>query len=103
MFRGWTPPWSVKVITLNTADVRRPDDPSLQWKLEASFRHNDFLIVARTLRFGGTEELVVRASNKWALDYFIRKGKIRTHPRLLRMVVTGPGYNEEINQSQMRT
>lgn len=56
--------------------------------------------VAFVLFHGGMEEIVVRGMSKKALDEFIRMNNLRTHPRLRRLVITGPdGVMEQLPQN----
>ncbi len=89
----------LKLIRLNSSNVDVPDDPSLPFKLEAVFSPPEFLIVAFICMHGGSEELVVRARTKETMDTFIATEYLRQHPRLRRLIVTGPdGVLEDIQK-----
>ncbi len=45
--------------------------------------------VAFVMLHGGSEEIVVRAMTKEALDKFVETSGFRTHPRLRRKIITG--------------
>jgi hypothetical protein len=87
----------LKLIHHNASGVNVPDDPSFPFKLEGNFSPPEFMNVAFVLMHGGSEEIVVRAMTKAALDKLIEANHFRTHPRLRRMTITGPdGIAEEI-------
>ena len=89
----------LKLIRLNSCNVNLPDDPSFPFRLEAVFSPPEFLIVAFICMHGGSEDLVVRAMTKEAMEEFIATEHLRQHPRLRRLTVTGPdGVLEEITQ-----
>ena len=91
----------LKLIRLNSVGVDRLDDPSYPYKLEGNFCPPEFMQVAFVMRHGGSEELVVRAMSREILDQFLVETDIRCHPRLCRLVITGPdGIEEEIGQKQ---
>jgi len=80
----------IKLIVHNSGGVNLPDDPTLPFKFEASFRPPSFMSVAFIGLYGPSEEIVVRAENKEALDKFIEMNNFRTHPRLRRFTITSP-------------
>ena len=80
----------LKVIRFTTGRVNEPDDPSLPYKLEAAFRPPEFMQVTFVLMYGGIEEIVVRSETLEGLVELVRQNEWRTHPRLRRLVVTGP-------------
>lgn len=80
----------IKLILHNASNVRLPDDPSLPFKLEASFSPPEFMIFAFIGIYGGSEEIVVRGETKEALDKFIEANNLRTHSRLRSLTITGP-------------
>lgn len=48
---------------------------------------------------GGSEEIIIRAMNRDALDEFINRNALRNHPRLRRMTITGPdNHREEVHR-----
>ena len=80
----------LKMIRHNAGAVNLPDDPTLPFKLEANFRPPEFMVVAFVGLYGGSEEIVVRAMTKEALDKFVEVNNLRTHPRLRQLTITGP-------------
>lgn len=79
----------LKVIKL-TGQCNEPDDPTLPFKLEMSFRAPEFMQVAFVLMHGGSEDLTVRASTAEELSEFMTQQSLKTHPRLSRWSLTGP-------------
>jgi hypothetical protein len=89
----------MKLITHNAGGVNNSDDPSYPFKLEVSLRAPEFLKVAFILRYGPTEEIVVRSMTLEDLNEFIDDNEFRTHIRLLSLTITGPnGIIEQISQ-----
>lgn len=89
----------LKLIRLNSARINGPDDPSYPYKLEVNLSPPDLMLVAFVMLHGGSEEMVVRAMTREALDQFIDRNDLRRHPRLRRMTITGPGgMREEIGR-----
>ena len=87
----------LKLIKLNSIRIDEPDDPSYPYKLEANLSPPELMQVAFVMLHGGSEEMVVRAMTREALDQFIEVNDLRRHPRLRRMIITGPkGTREEI-------
>lgn len=85
-----TPDKDIKLINHNAGQVNEPDDPSFPFKLEVSFRPPEFMTVAFIGMHGGTEEIVARGMNKEVLQHAVRENGFRTHPRLIRLTLTGP-------------
>lgn len=86
----------VRIIKLNSYNIDEPDDPALPWKLEMTFSPPEFMQMAFVLMHGGSEDLVVKAISREALDEFLRlEAQFKTHPRLIRMTVTDPDGREE--------
>jgi hypothetical protein len=86
----------LKLIRLNSSRVNEPDDPSYPYKLEVNLSPPELMQVAFVMLCGGSEELVVRALTRDAIDQFIQQNDLRRHPRLRRMTITGPdGTREE--------
>lgn len=91
----------LKVIHHSASGVDATDDPSFPFKLEGNFGPPNFLEVSFILMRGGSETFVIRAMNREALDKFIELNEYRTHPRLRRLIITGPdGVLEEIKGSR---
>lgn len=80
-----------------TGQVNTPDDLSFPFKLEVNLSPPEFMSMTFVMLYGGSEDVVVRAMTKEALDTFIDEKGLRTHPRLRRIVITGPdGFRQEI-------
>ncbi len=79
-----------KLIRHNTGGVNKPDDPTMPFKLEASFRPPEFMQVAFVGLCGSSEEIVVRGETREALDEFVEANNLNSHPRLLKLNITGP-------------
>lgn len=87
--RPWGEP-SVKVITHNAGNIDMFDDPRYPFKLEARLRPPEFMIVAFVFLYGGSETIVVRGKSRRALEGAITKLRLRNHPRLRELTITGP-------------
>ena len=86
----------LKIIRLNSAGINGPDDPSFPYKLEVNLRPPELMQVAFVMLHGGSEVMVVRAMTREAVDRFIELNDLRRHPRLRRMILSGPdGTSEE--------
>ena len=81
----------IKLIKFNSSHINKPDDPTFPYKLEVSLRPPGFMDLTFAFLLGGSEELVVRGMTLEVLEEFITENKFRTHPRLRRLVITGPG------------
>lgn len=79
----------IKLIK-HTGECDRPDDTSYPWKLEANLRPPQFMVVAFVGIYGGSEDIVLRGMTKEAIDAFLEKNELRSHPRLRKMTLTGP-------------
>lgn len=87
-----------KLIRL-TGAVSIPDDASYPYKLEVNLSPPELMQVAFIMLHGGSEEIVVRAMTKDALDQFVELNGLRHHPRLRRLTITGPdGLREEVGR-----
>ena len=87
----------IKLIRLLSAGVREPDDPSYPYKLEVNFSPPELMNVAFVMLYGGSDELIVRAMTREALDEFVAVHDLHLHPRLRRATITGPdGRTEEL-------
>jgi len=93
-------PSDLKVIRLNTAGINESDASyaaSHPHKLTVNLRPPDFMQVTFICLYGGSEELIVRATTRAALDRFISQNNLTQEPRLRSLVITGPeGVTEEI-------
>jgi len=99
MFRkilNWCRERSVKVIYHNAEEIDRPDDPTYPWLLVAEFHPIQYMKLAFNYKHGPFVVLKVRAKTKRAMQRFMKKYQIDTHPRLHKYAVTRNG-------SRMRT
>lgn len=93
-----TPIEGLKVIYAPTyrIDERATEDPiAYPFKLRAVFRHSEFMIVAAIGMYGGSEEFVIRAKTREAIEACITTNEWMDHPRLRSMVLTHPDGKEE--------
>jgi hypothetical protein len=89
----------LKLIKLNSCSINESDDPSYPYKLEANFSPPELMQVAFVMLHGGSEVMIVRAMTREAIDQFIDVNGLRCHPRLRRLIITGPeGAREEIKR-----
>lgn len=90
---------AVKVIYANTyrIDERSSEDPKeYPFKLYANFRHSEFMIVTATMLYGGSEEFILRAKTREALELAVKENEWADHPRLRRIVLTTPDGKDEL-------
>lgn len=78
----------IKIITHNACGVNLPDDPSFPFRLYATFHPPDFMLVSFILSYGGSEIICVRGETREALEQFVEKNSLRTHPRLRSLEIT---------------
>jgi hypothetical protein len=86
----------LKLIRHNSGRVNNPDDPTLPFRLDASFRPPEFMQLAHIILYGN-EEICVRGINREALDQFVAVNNLKTHPRLLRLEITEPEKAQSSN------
>lgn len=87
----------LKLIQLNSARVNEPDDPSYPYKLVVNLSPPELMQITFIMLHGGSEELIVRAKTREAIDRFVAQNDLPRHPRLRRMTITGPdGAREEV-------
>lgn len=84
----------LKLIHL-TGTVDQPDDPIYPYKLEVNLRPPELMQVTFIMLHGGSEVIVVRGKTREAIDRFIDQNKLRQHPRLRRMILSGPSITRE--------
>lgn len=75
------------------------DDTGYPYRLEVNLSPPQLMEVAFIMRHGGSEEIIVRAKTREAIDRFVDMNAFRKHPRLRRMTITGPdGLRVEMNR-----
>lgn len=79
----------LKLITL-TGLVDASDDPSYPYKLDVNLSPPELAGVGWAMLHGGSEVVVLRGMTKTAIDSFIERNHLRTHPRLRRAEIIGP-------------
>jgi hypothetical protein len=85
----------VKLIFV-TGQLNQPDDPDFgPFKLEVILRPPEFMNVMFIMLHGGSEIVVARGKTKEALEAFMEKEKLKTHPRFVRYEITEP---KEVNK-----
>lgn len=67
------------------------DDPSLPYRFEANYSPPDFMTVTFIMLNGGSERVILRAKTREAIDTFIARNNVATHPRFRHYEITGPG------------
>lgn len=77
-----------------TGRINLIDDPTFPFRLDVNLRPPELMQVAFILMHGGTEQIVVRAMTRDAIDRFIELNALKTHPRLRRMTILGPDIAE---------
>lgn len=80
------------LVHLTGTKISDPDsDESGLYRLEVNLRPPELVNVAFIMLHGGSEEVIVRAKTRDAIDQFIEVNAFRRHPRLRRMTISGPG------------
>lgn len=87
----------LKLIRL-TGRVNNPDDPSLPFKLYVNCSVPEFMEVTFIMLYGGSDEIVVRAETREAINEFVTLNDLRRHPRLRYGHITGPGTDEKFER-----
>jgi hypothetical protein len=89
----------LKLIRLNSARIDEPDDPIYPYKLVVNLSPPELMQIAFVMLHGGSEEMIVRAMTREAVDRFIEINNLRRHTRLRWMTIEGPdGTKEEIRR-----
>lgn len=84
-------------LIYQTGSVDIPDDPSYPLRLDLNFRVPEFMTLAFIARYGGSEDVVVRAQTMEALVQFLAQNEFLSHPRIRWATVTGPdGLRENL-------
>lgn len=88
-------PEDVIVVYANTHAIDRLGEEEklaeeFPFKVEAVFRHSDFMIVTAILLYGGSEVIMLRAKTLRALCKAIRDNGWMDHPRRTRVTISGP-------------
>lgn len=90
------PSEDLKIIRLTGVVADQPDDSSYPYKLEANLSPPELLLVTFVMLYGGSQVIVVRGKTRQAIDRFVEQNDLRRHPRLRRMILTGPGDAREV-------
>lgn len=82
----------IKLIRNSAAGINDPDDPTLKFKVVATYRPTGLPKAFPRLpgKFDGEEIIVVRASSREVLDEFISAQGLKTRPGFHSMTITGP-------------
>ncbi len=88
----------IKLI-LHTGGTNIPDDPSFPYKLYANLRPPELMDFTFIVLYGGSEEVIVRGMTVEAIEAFITQNQLETHPRLRRLIITGP-EDKEIRRTE---
>ena len=67
------------------------DDTGYPYRLEVNLSPPQLMEVAFIMLHGGSEEIIVRAKTRAALDQFTELNAFAKHPRFRWMKITGPG------------
>jgi hypothetical protein len=67
------------------------DDPSLPFKIEINYSPPEFMQVTFVMMHGGSERAIIRSKTREAIDTFIARNNVTTHPRFRHYEITGPG------------
>lgn len=76
----------IKLIRHNVSGVNNPDDTSLPFRLDATFRLPEFMDFACI--HGGSENICLRGMTREALEQFVEMNQLKTHPRLIKLEIT---------------
>lgn len=89
-------PRGIKLIRHNANQVDEPDDPSMPYRYEGDFTPPEFMQVTFVLLYGGSEEIIIRATSLRKLNKYLDEAGLKRHPRLRSFTITGPdGVIEE--------
>lgn len=89
----------IKLIRHASSRIRRDDDPTMPYRVEVDLCPPEFMVVTFVMLYGGSDEIVVRCATREAVDRFLDKLELRTHPRMRRIRIVGPdGAIEEIGR-----
>ena len=80
----------VEVIEHAPSRIDKQQDRSHPYKMVLDLRPPEFMQVTFAMMHGGTERLVVQGKTHAAINQFLDRNSLRKHPRLIRLVVTGP-------------
>jgi hypothetical protein len=84
-------PFGVKLIYHNHGGINLPDDKSMPYKLEATYRRINFMpITLMGMGIVGPEKIIIRGNTFMALKRIMRMNGYGTHPRLSSLTITGP-------------
>ena len=78
----------LKLIS-HTGGKNIPDDPTYPYRLDVSLRPPELMFFAFVALYGN-EDVVVRGLTLEAIEKFVSVNMLDTHPRLIRLVITGP-------------
>jgi hypothetical protein len=92
----------LRLVYLTGAKLDRSedrDDTGHPYRLEVNLGPPELMEVAFIMLYGGSEEIIVRATARDAINQFIELNAFTKHPRFRRMTITGPdGLHEEISR-----
>jgi hypothetical protein len=73
----------IKFIRYHACQIDEPDlpDPSFPFRMEAKFRP----------RPKWNEDIIILGKTRRVLDKFIKRNHLLCNPRLIKLVITGPG------------
>jgi len=87
------------LVRHSPSGINEYDDPSFPFRMELYCTSPEFLEFAHDCIHGRGERVVARAMTLDLMNWFIDKNSLRTHPRLVSLIVTGPeGTIEEIKR-----
>ena len=80
----------IKIIRHLPSRIAIADDLALAFRVEVNLRPPEFMNVAFVMLYGGSEEILVRCADRAAVDRFLDRTELRSHPRTRWIKVTGP-------------
>ena len=91
----------ITLLKATTSRLDRPDDPAFPYKLKFNLSPPKFMQRAFISMCGDSEEFAIGGKSRQALERYVQKNGIRTHPRLRWMTITGPdGVIESIGKDK---
>lgn len=80
----------IKIIRHLPSRIDIADDPSLAFRVEVNLRPPEFMGVTFVMLYGGSEEIFARCADRVAVDRFLDRTELRSHPRTRWIKVMGP-------------
>lgn len=80
----------IKIIRHLPSRINITDDPALAYRVEVNLCPPELMGVTFVMLYGGSEEILARCADRAAVDRFLDRTALRSHPRTCWIKVTGP-------------